>query len=393
MPKTNTLAIKANLYPLVEKSLKNTKPFEKVVTAFLNDRHDALFNTMPLDRIYYREEDKQLLLSSLGISESFVSNVIANTYYGEISSFNPRAAKDPVTIVILNMVRYFYLKRDKKRLELALVYLSFSGKFYPSIHYMAFPKVVPQDYVMEYVLNNMMDKKFGLKSKGSVFGAVLSTAQVWLTTYQSKFNSFSDDDAVYLIQQLHTRLKTFMKNIAKLYYKAYKDKDYITYNSDSEDPDKPEEYHLANNDSFVAIKSIDKAMTFITRNTVDYKICKLASNKNVKTEEVKAIMETIITDTDNIPDIRKVVSTMVYSYFATNPREKTVVSSDFLVYSVTPKPNSTDKSLIELRKQIETWLSTGSASYRRRYKRVATRLSYNKAVLTYFAMVIYYANK
>lgn len=392
-----TAVIKSNLYPMVEKSMKeNIKEFDKCIAKFFNDRHEELFRTMPLDRIYYRDQDREELFNALKITDDQIQNVIRNTYYGDITAFNPRAAKDSVTVLMLTVIRYFYKVSDKKRLQLSMLYLAFSGKFYPSIHFAIFPKVTPKDYVMEYVLNNMMDNKFDLKSAGSVFGAILRKTQVWFNTYKGKFNSYGDDDAVYLIQQLHGRIKTFMVNIGNKYYKAYENKDYIVYNSDSENTDVPEEYHLANNDSFEASKAIGKTMTYIARTSVNYAICKLAvaTNKYVKTEEIKAIMESIFSDKDNLPDVKFVISTMVYSYFS-DPKNtvKSVVSSDFIKYSITARPNSSNKSYEEMKEIIEKWLSTGSAAYRRRYKRVATRLAYNKAVLTYLAMTIYTANK
>lgn len=397
----NTSVIRANLYPKVEDSLKkNIKLFDKCMSKFFSDRQEELFSTLPLDRIFYRDSDREELYLALNINEKTIENIISNTYYGDITAFNPRAAKDPVTVLILSIVRYFFKVKDKKRLQLAMMYMAFSGKFYPSIHYSVFPKVTPKDYVMEYVLNNMMDKKFDLKSKGSIFNAVLSKTEVWLNSYKAKLNSFADDDAVYLIQQLHTRIKLFMQNIGKLYYKAYENKDYIVYNADSEDPEDPQNYHLATSDSFEASKAIDKTMSYIVRNSVNYSICKLAvsGNKYVKTEEIKAIMDSIFSNKDNIPDIKKVISTLIYTYmehmYAESSKEKkSVVSSSFIVYCVTPKPNTGNKSIIEMKDIIEKWLSTGSAAYRRRYKRVATRISYNKAVLAYLAMTIYTANK
>ena len=53
-----------------------------------------------------------------------------------------------------------------------MIYLSFSGKFYPSIHYGLFPKFPPSEYrhIMEYVVNNKLNNKYDLKREGSVFG-------------------------------------------------------------------------------------------------------------------------------------------------------------------------------------------------------------------------------
>ena len=82
-----------------------------------------------------------------------------------------------------------------------------------------------------------------------------------------------------------------MINIAKAYYKAYENKDYIVYNSDNEDPkNNGGDYHLASSDSFKAEKVIQRTMSFIVASGADYKLCKLSSNTTVKTEELKSII-------------------------------------------------------------------------------------------------------
>ena len=394
---TNTHAIRSTLYPLVESSMKaNTKKFDVAIADFMNKRHESLFSPMPLDRIFYGDDDRDTMFNAIAIDPNKAKNAILNTYYGQMAAFNPRAAKDPLTVTVLCIIRYFLLKNDKKHLELAMTYLAFSGKFYPSIHYMVFPKVVPQAYVMEYVLNNSLNNKFDIKSKGSVFAAILNKCIVWVNTYKSKFKDFDDDDVAYLIFQLHSRIRSFMKNIGSEYYKAYENKDYITYNSDNEDAgensENKEGYHLANSDSFTAEKIIEKTMTFIATTGADYKLCKMAANVTVKTEELKAIIESILNDKDNMIQIKRVVSAMVYSYF-TASTERTVLSLKFINFSIQPKPNTKDKAIIEQRKIIENWLMTGSILYRKRCHRLATKNNYNKAVLMYFAMAIYLANK
>lgn len=393
MEKKNEKAILDMVYPTVAKNVNDKLPkFRTCISDFMTNRSKALFNTVPLERIFYGEDDVKKMFNSLDISKSSVHNGIINTYYGEKSNFNPRAAKDPLTVLMMCVIRYFFLKKDTKNMELSMVYLAFSGKFYPSIHYMSFPKALPQEYVMQYVLNNMLNDKFLLKSQGNIFSAILYICRTWVESYRSRFTSFDDEDVVYLIAQLHSRIRSFMINIAKMYYKAYENKDYLTFDSDNENTDNAAEYHLAQSDSFKAEKVIQKTMTFIINSGADYKICKLCSNKTVKTEELKSIIESILNDRTNIPDVRKAISILVYTYFVQS-KDKNVLTMNFIAYSITPKPNTKDKHILELKKLIDDWLNTGSALYRKRKHRVASRNDYNRALLMYFAMSIYGSNK
>ena len=387
-----TSAILSILYPKVEKSLaKNTNKFKQCISKFMNDRNELLFDTCPCDRIYYGENDANEMFNALEISGQEVKEAISQTYYYPIASFNPRAAKDEITVLMLSVIRYFLKKKDEKNTELALIYLSFSGKFYPSIHYMAFPKVQPSEYrhVMEYVLNNMLTNKFDLKTKGSVFGAVKSVGNTWLESYEDMFKTYNDEDVVYLIQQLHNRIKSFMKNIAELYYEAYGNKDYMTYDSDSLDDSN---YHIADSDSLKAERFIEKSMEKINTSTVDYKLCKMSADNNVKTEELRAIIEAILNNKDNILEVKEVVRILVYTYFEQSS-SKDVSDISFITFSTAPKPNTKDPHIIRLKDIIEGWLDDNSVSYRKRKQRLATKNSYTRAVLMYFTLIIHIANK
>ena len=385
--------IRDKVSPLVENGLSsNLKGYKSVVTEFMSKRNKSLFSTVPIDRIYYGTDDINKMFSCLHIDTKDITNAIANTYFGKQSNFNPRAAKDPLTIVMLTVIRYFLLKKDKQNADISAAYLAFSGKFYPSIHYGSF-HIPPQDYVMEWVINNGLNNKFILKAQGSLFGAIMQICEKWMESYTKKFKDYEDDDIVYLISQLHSRIRSFIINIARVYYPAYENKDYMTYNSDNENPEEfGGKYHLATSDSFKAEKSIQKTMTYIVSSGIDYRLCKLATNETVHTEEIKSIMETILNDKNNLVTMRRLISILVYTYFA-QAKDKDVVSMAFVAYCVTPKPNSKDADFIEMKNIIETWLNTNSINYRKRKHRLATKNNYNKSVLMYIAMCIYNANK
>ena len=83
---------------------------------------------------------------------------------------------------------------------------------------------------------------------------------------------------------------------------------------------------------------------------------------------------------------------MIASYMvqATN---KDVASIAFFKFSTQVKPNTKDETLIRIKDIIEEMLSDNSLQYRKRKHRVATKLSYQKAFLKYFAFMIINANK
>ena len=382
-----------NIYPYVSNKIKNNQnKYKQCLTRFIERRSKELYDIAPCDRIYFGLDDVQDYYKSTGIVESEVQKNIDKTYYADIANFNPRAAKDPFTVAQLCVIRYYFLQKKEKELELSCIYLAFSGKFYPSVHHGSFPKVQPSEYrhVMEYVINNELSNKYDIKSQGSVFKAILSVCKTWVETYKDRLKDFEDEDCVYLIQQLHDRIKSFMKNIAEVYYRVYEDKDkYLAYDSDNLDEDN---YRLADNDSLRIERIVENTMTYINNTSVDYKICKMASDSNVKTDEVKSIIESILNNNDNIPEMKELVRIIVAEYFVIS-KNKDVRDIDFITKSIAPKPNSKNINIIRQKQIIEDWLCENSTAYMRRRSREATKNSYFKSILTYFVLLIQYANK
>lgn len=385
----NTHAIRDLVYPLVDQALTNTKThnaYKKYVNDFFSKRDTEVYDALPCSRIACSEDEMDLLFAALNIDKKFVTDAITQTYYGPMTNFNPRAAKHEFTVTQLCVIRWMVLNGDNKERDLSMLLLAFSGKFYPSRHYNQWKVCLPARHVMEYVVNNKLSQKYDLASEGSVMGAVKSVGTTWLNTYKTKFKNFSDEDCVYLIQQLHSRIGSFLKNIADAYYKAYSDKDiYMTYSSDSFEEDN---FHMADNDTLKVEKLTESVMASITSNGVDYKICRACSDENITPGEAKAVIESIIMEPENILTIKELISLIISTYFMTTD-DKNVTDISFISYTVAPKPNTKQKEILREKEIIENFLCESGTAYLRRRSRVSTRNSYERCVKMYFALVIH----
>ena len=389
MAKVTTVAVDM-IYPIVSKAVKNNfQSYKKNINEFIKARSTDLNDVVPVRRIPFGADDNAAFFSSIKVNKKDITEALSHTYYWDMN-FNPRAAKDEFTMCLMMIIRYFLLTKNQKEAEIASIYLAFSGKFYPSIHSHIF-KYPPEKYrhIMEYVLNNVLTQKYDLKKYGSVLGAIRSICQTWLNTYGDKLKDPDDEDVADIIQQLHGRIKSFLFNIASAYYEAYKNKEYMTYGSDSS---LPEEFRIADSDSLLAERCVQNAMNWITSRGVDYTLCKNASDKNVHVDEVKSIIESIQSDNDNLLLIRELLQLIVVEYFA-NSKQKDVSSYEFISKSIVAKPNSKNKNVIRQKEIIEGWLNENSPQYRKRKSRAATKSSYHKSVMIYYVLVINQANK
>ena len=393
----NTAAYLKKLYPKVEAVLKTPsgrKAYKKCVSGFIQQRSANLYDTLPCARILFGEQDAQELFKAMGIQKSEVTEVVLQTYYGNEPNFSPKAAKDEFTVLMICIIRYFMMNHMPNETELATIHLSFSGKFYPSLHYRSWNTVVPARHIMEYVVNNTLSVKYDIVSEGSVLGAIRKIGNTWSSTYRSRFQKFQDEDVVYIIQQLYSRIGSFMKNIATAYYDAWEKRDdlYIAYASDSLEEDN---YHLADSDSLRINKIVEKTINYLAANGTDFALCRACSDINITTKELKSIMDSLLSDPESTVKIKELLMLMVISYFVYgNPKNKTtIIDPKFATYTIAPKPNAKQQELIRMQELVTELLSENSPAYIRRKSRIATKNSFEKALKMYFALSVINANK
>ena len=194
----NTTALKDKLYPIVKEAFdkpSTRNAYKEVINSFMTTRSDDLYDSLPCDRLVCNESTMDELFPKIKIDKKTVTDIMLQTYFGTIDHFKPLCAKHEFTLLQVCIIRYFVLNNMPKDAELATIYLSFSGKFYPSLHYRSYP-IAPAKHVREDVGNNVLTSKYDLKTYGNVIGAIKSVGKTWLDAYKSKFKSFTDEDVV-----------------------------------------------------------------------------------------------------------------------------------------------------------------------------------------------------
>jgi hypothetical protein len=363
------------------------------ISDFINLNHKQLYDVGPYDVIYFRRSDVDKLFKSIDFSEEELSGIMQDCFFWNIP-FNPPCAKEPYILLLMCAIRYFLINKKRKEAEITACYLAFSGKIYASLFVgAAFPKAPPSKYrtVMDYVVNNMLTNKHSLKSEGTLFGAIKAQSNTWIDTYGPDLVARPDDAEIgMMIQQIRDRVRSFLMNIARLYYEAYNEKLYLNYETDNLSDGK--EFRLTDNDSLRATRYTQNAVNYMIMNQVSLQICNKCKDSNVKASEVKDIMTAVISDKNNLSELTRVVNILICDFMRVYPG-KSINSIDFIGHSLVQKPNTRDPYIIELNKIITTWLDENSANYRRRKSRIATANSYKRACLTYITLAIVAANK
>ena len=117
----------------------------------------------------------------------------------------------------------------------------------------------------------------------------------------------------------------------------------------------------------------------------------MCCDKNVKTDEIKSIIESILDDEQNLLLVKELLRIMISEYMAES-ENKSVTSFEFIAKSITPKPNTKNPNVIREKEIVESFLDENSPGYRKRKGRPDTKNSYFKAILKYFAIMVSKSN-
>ena len=388
-----TFAFVDNLCPIVKKALEsNLTKFKNCIADFMNANSKVIYDIAPYDIIYYGQDKIDKLFKSLNMTEQQVRDAMEDAFYWHIP-YKPEAAKEPYVLVCMSAIRYFLSVKKRKEAEITATYLAFSGKFYASWFSLFFNTAPPSKNraVMDYVVNNMLTGKTDIKSQGNLYGAIRKMCMTWMDTYGDELVDRIDDDSMgKQIQQLRERERSLIGNIAKAFFQAYENKNYLNYETDNLVDGA--EFRIADNDALRAARYTENTISYMVSNSVSLQICNRCKDSNNKATEVKDIMETIIGNKENLADMQRVVNILICDFMRNYP-DKSIGSVDFVTNSLKMKPNSKDKYVVEMKDIITRWLNENSDNYRRRKSRPATATSYYKAVLMYIVLAISYASK
>lgn len=390
--KNDSLIIHGEIYKKVLTAIKkNERKFLLAVNKFFNVRHDQVHAIAPYDRILYNQRDIDDIFNALDLNEKEILVMMKNCPYYSIPN-NPQNPKEPITIVLYCIARYYLKSNNRKKAELVTTYLAFTGKFYASIHGLLWKKFPPLQYkeVMDFVINNVLSEHFLLKSEGTLFKAIMKLVQSFLDKYEKsiKADDTTDNEIAGpngILQTLRDREKFMLKNVASAYYEAFENRNYLNYEQDNlEDGSK---FRITDNDAARAARLTDNVINYLMSTTVSLDVCNKAKNELIGSMEIKDIIETIMSNKDNIPVLKNVITILICDYFRAYPKGD-VASLEFVAYSFKQKPNVKDKYVLEMRQAIYDLLEDSSANYRKRKNNKNRKGAYHRAILYYIVLTI-----
>lgn len=379
----NTFVYKQNVYPMVKTNMdKNSRLYLNYISKYVDKNSEILFDNGISKRPYFGGEDINILYKITGTQEKDLKYYIKESRQTKQSwvIFNK-----PENWIMTLLIKYFMDKKDEKNLDKAIMYFALS--FYPSIHYNAFPKGLPNENVMDYTINTLSNK-YDIKRLGSLFKAMYKIAKNCHIKYADtlKDENICDRYILEYIMYMRTRIKNFVIEIADKYYENLENKHYMNYDSENRSDNG---FYEVDNISFVVERLAGKVTNEILSSSVDIRIAEMSAKIcKVSTSSVKSAIHNIIQhesqnikifNTKILQEYLVVLGNEVYSIGSTK-----FINECDKMYS---KSNTNNENIIVIKEILDRWLSQNCEKYIK-VERAATKSSFRRAVFLYFVFVI-----
>ena len=373
--------IVTNLYPIVEKNMKNPKvkqELNKVIAEYFDKNSDVIHDIGIANRIFFLNSDNEAIYLAAGLDPNEIKRVIKQSAY--IGS-TWQIMNEPLNTAAALIIRYL-AKTNDKLLEPFIIYYSFY--FYSSLHFKYIPYGANED-IMAYTINNL-SYKFKIKETGSLYETIKAVVLKSNETYIKDLIKGEDKDIVDYVSAIKTRLNDVVKNIKNEYKINYENDNYL--NSESDDYSE-ENYHVADNTSYAVKRITDSAVMKLMTYGADMNLAKFAARlSDVSINEIRnVIMHLSNNDAAEITRLIELILQLFLFEKGNTPNE--VGDKKFLgkCMEIYKKSNTSDKIIIEIKTILDKWLNKYSASYRKT-NREATISNFRKSIYVYFVLHI-----
>ena len=378
-------ALNDGLYPIIENAFKNNpnsiKKFQSAVSAYLDKNMNKLSSSGPVYRTLFTETDKNIVFEATTTSPELVNKVLPESAY--IKNHWKNIAS-PFNVVCALIITYAKRNKNEDLANFAVMYLTLS--MYPSLHYKYFP-YEPNQQIMDYTINNLSNK-YKIKQLGTIWNALLDTAQVCDKTYSRNITRATDKDITDYIEAIKTRLNALLKKIKNEFQKNYNDKNIMNIESDYEDENT---ISTSESNSYIIERYANAISMKLSMSGPDMKLVSIASRmNNISINELRSVTTQLVSAKENAKDIKQLFTDILTTFLTVQKHSITQVkSSEFLIecLAIYKKSNTIDKNITRVKKLLEKWLNMYSEKYKKS-NRVATLNNFKKALYTFFVITI-----
>lgn len=373
-----------SLYPTVEgrlKEAKNTKLLKNSLDDYMVRNAHKYTTQGPIYRPIFSQTDRDKVYDIIGL---LPKDIMITIKQSKAIGSEWKIMNDPFNTALCLMTRFYSIQKNKDMIVMTLQYCIIS--MYPSLHYKYF-KYEPNEAIMNYTINDLSNK-FKIKQKGILWEALVDIVIKAHELHNDKLIKGEDEAFIAFIQDVKTRLNSFLKKISNEFYDNEKQGKYL--NSEHESFDE-ENYFESDNNSYAIERVSNKVVTHLVVNGPDMKLVEISAKMNkVSINELRNYTQTMINGKQR-EDIKDVVEAILFLFLFSEQgayTAKDIHSNKFMHYSmeIYKKSNTSDKNIIKIKSILDRWLK--ELGLFEKTSRDATINDFRKSLYTFFVLSI-----
>lgn len=375
------------IYPKVESALKNpdkAKIYKSNIDKYMARNIASYSSAGPSTRPTLSPSDYTNFYNIFGITEKEIKETLKKIKGNGGDS--GKYFNNPYNVVIVLTIRYFSMKKNEEMINAGLMYLNTS--IYQYMFHKYYPTFVPNESVMAYTLANL-SQKFKIKKFGTILATITDITRTCYDTHKPRIEQGSDLNIAKFINDVASRMNSFMRKLANEYNENYKEQRYL---QSEKDDYSDESFYEADNDSFAIDRISNKVLTNLVVNGPDRKLVELAAkNSSVSVNMLQTAILTLITE-NNREDIKTIIECLLSLYLNDNPDPhaslKDVGTNKFYVYCIKiyRQSNTNNKNIIIIKDILDKWID--DIDLKKKVSTVASLGNYRKAIFTFFIFTI-----
>lgn len=394
MLKVDTLERKYTIldkyWPLIQERLpKNESKLFRAIAKYRSDNIDKLETPYYYDYPVWKVEDEKIVFDVIGVTKKEVEDDVYAIERGDfykIKKFNLTG----VHVLLLLYIRYYrYEKHNEQKAQMLSYYLAYS--FYWMVYTKSFPKFKPPKELVVYTVNNLSNK-FLLRQLGTVNKLLFYAVDQSLKALDYRLERGSDYELIYMADNILTRLRGYMKDIANATYDNFANKDLIFTGSEQ---DAEGNARISTSGSSIAITLANtKTTEFFSHPPRDDIINRIATMRGISRGEIRNIITYLIDHNIYYDDVHTFYECLFYAYFENSgsDEESEVKRIHSMVFvsemdKLYRKGNNTSANVARIKEILNGWLDVSSQLYRNA-SRAALKNDYRKAIFMYFVYEI-----
>lgn len=375
--------IRDHLVPRIEANLTMARAtvINKGIVRYVDKNSDILMKMNWSERYSFADQDRALIYDNIGIDERTFQEEIRESK--QIYSGN-KIQSNPFYCSVMLTAHVLLEQKNEKLAQLIMTYMCM--QMYTSAH-KGFFKYGVNDKIMNYTIAHL-DNSFRVRSVPSLFAWIDDNAEQTFNAYKDRIERCDDADISWVVNAMWDRIKGKLRKIANLYYKNHEAGNYL--NEDDDQTQDSENYHEADNNSYMVERLANKVYIKLLNHQVDERFFKYAiTRSDTSLQKLKNLTYDII-DSDNGNLLKSyLISNIEYFLIMSGRGFEYIPRGEYIAYMKAAYASNTElKQMVSIKDQLEKWLTEHMTVVGRQNYGKTARLGYKKALYMFFNFII-----